>query len=171
MRKKIHKNIYTDETFCNCGCGMGDPKAGLVTPRAYFDNIEKHANNVQILANILSLTHNEARVYIDFSSWCRCKYWNRYEKGGKSSSHLLGLASDSGFKRKEGNLIIKIPPVVVCRTALILNAYGITDFGGIGLYRKFVHLDSREKDGKKPITWYSKDGEYVYGTDFKANPF
>lgn len=67
---------------------------------------------------------------IKINSGYRCEAHNKAVGGAKNSQHLLGLASDIvGKAMAKGNVY--------------LYALGL-DFRGIGLYKTFIHLDSRK---------------------------
>ena len=71
--------------------------------------------------------HFDARVTI--TSGCRCEKHNRAVGGSRNSQHLAGRAADI--------VVDGIPPELVAELAEQI------EFGGIGRYEKFTHVDTR----------------------------
>lgn len=65
------------------------------------------------------------------TSGCRCETYNKTVGGKKNSQHLRGRAADI---QVEGHSTIEIKEYA---------EYIMPDWGGIGLYKTFVHIDTR----------------------------
>ncbi len=79
----------------------------------------------------LQALRDELALPMKINSWFRCINHNDKKKGKKSSYHLQGRAVDI----KCGNSIYR-------RRIIALGIkYG---FGGIGIYKSFIHLDNRD---------------------------
>lgn len=66
------------------------------------------------------------------TSAARCRFWNDKAGGSPSSQHLLGNAADFNFASAED----------AARFGAMAEKFG---FAGIGLGRRLVHIDDREK--------------------------
>jgi len=96
-----------------CKCGCG------------FDTVD--AATLDILEDIRR--HFNAPVTV--TSGCRCVTYNKTVGGKKNSQHLRGRAADIQI---EGH-----SPIAVSEYA----QYLMPDWGGIGRYNTFVHIDTR----------------------------
>lgn len=83
----------------------------------------KHICKLEILRETLNKP-------IKILSGFRCEPHNRNEKGSENSQHCKGLATDI--------IVEGITPEEVASTADFLN------FGGVGSYKTFTHIDSRK---------------------------
>lgn len=162
----LKKNISWKEIACQCGCGMGEKKYWNPTIDKEHINfsILQLANDIQRLADILSLIYQEAKIRIKFTSWCRCPSHNAKTPGAaKNSLHKTGGATDNKWQRLDNDRWMEIPPSTVVRIALKLTQAKITNFGGIGCYHNRVHFDIRSGD---TVTWVKDGSGYRYGVDF-----
>ena len=120
MSKQLTKNFNSKEFDC---------KDGTKVPEKYMDNLQKLANNLQVLRNELGVP-----VTVTGSGYRTPKH-NAAVGGAKNSQHLTANAGDinaAGHTPKQ--LYDKIE---------ILIASGKMEQGGLGLYKNFVHYDRR----------------------------
>lgn len=110
----LTKNFCSEEF--DCKCRRIDCNAVTVDPS---------------FVDILQLIRNDVDHYLIVNSGCRCKYWNRKVGGAFYSRHLEGIAAD--IMCLDSELRWKIVESAVRN--------GITV---IGIYEKFIHLDSRK---------------------------
>ncbi len=112
---KLTKNLSRKEFACKCGCGFStvDYELAIVC---------------QDLAD-----HFQDVIYIN--SGCRCKNHNKSVHGTINSKHLLGIAADVRLKHKTPRQLYKIISKMI-RDKKIKE-------GGLGLYKGFVHYDTR----------------------------
>jgi uncharacterized protein YcbK (DUF882 family) len=96
-----------------CGCGCG------------YDTVD-----AELLA-VLQRTRDHFGMPIKINSGCRCAKHNRSVGGAPNSQHLLGRAAD-----------IVVSQVAPKDVYAYLHAQNSGRYG-IGLYRTFVHVDSR----------------------------
>ena len=68
------------------------------------------------------------------TSGYRCKKHNAEVFGSKSSQHLLGRAVD-----------ISTENITAMKKNRLIKLAGALEFGGIGIYKNFIHLDIREE--------------------------
>ena len=120
IRMKITKNFSKSEFECSCGCEM---------PLEVFHNIQKVANQLQVLRNITGKS-------ISINSGYRCPDYNdNVVKGAKNSQHKLGKAAD---------IVVKgIEPNVTAEMLESLISDGEVLQGGLGRYNTFTHYDIR----------------------------
>ena len=128
---KLTNNFSKAEFDCKCGCEM--PKEVLI-------NIQKLANQLQIL-------RNKVGVSVKINSAYRCVKHNANLKpkpGAKNSQHILGKAADiviSGFKAsKTFDLISEL-----------INEGDMLQ-GGLGAYNSFTHYDIRKTKARWDFT-------------------
>ena len=117
---QLTKNFSKSEFDCKCGCEM--PKEVL--------------NNVQKLANQLQIIRDKVNVPITINSAYRCPKHNSIIGGAKSSQHLQGKASDiviEGYSNEDVADLIEG-----------LIASGDILQGGLGRYNTFTHYDIRK---------------------------
>ena len=117
---QLTKNFSKSEFDCKCGCEM--PKDVL--------------NNVQKLANQLQIIRDKVNVPITINSAYRCPKHNSIIGGAKSSQHLQGKASDiviEGYSNEDVADLIEG-----------LIASGDILQGGLGRYNTFTHYDIRK---------------------------
>jgi uncharacterized protein YcbK (DUF882 family) len=125
---KLTSNFSKAEFECKCGCEM---------PKEVLLNIQKLANQLQIL-------RNKVGVSIKINSAYRCLKHNKSIGGVSNSQHVLGKASDvviSGFKpSKTFDLISEL-----------INDGDMLQ-GGLGAYNSFTHYDIRGKKARWNFT-------------------
>jgi uncharacterized protein YcbK (DUF882 family) len=125
---KLTNNFSKAEFDCSCGCEM--PKEVLI-------NIQKLANQLQIL-------RNKVGVSVKINSAYRCIKHNKSIGGVSNSQHVLGKASDvviSGFKAsKTFDLISEL-----------INKGDMLQ-GGLGAYNSFTHYDIRKTKARWDFT-------------------
>lgn len=120
---KLTKNFNREEFDC---------KDGTVVPDKYLLNLQKLADNLQVLRDYL-----EVSVTVTGSGY-RTEAHNKKVDGAKFSEHLTASAADinaEGYEPKQLAGVIEL---------LILK--GKMKQGGIGIYTKkahFVHYDIR----------------------------
>tara|TARA_R110000796_G_scaffold97429_2_gene204416 strand:+ start:6591 stop:6974 length:384 start_codon:yes stop_codon:yes gene_type:complete len=125
---KLTSNFSKSEFECKCGCEM---------PKEVLLNIQKLANQLQIL-------RNKVGVSIKINSAYRCLKHNKSIGGVSNSQHVLGKASDvviSGFKPSKTFDLI---------SELINNGDMLQ--GGLGAYNSFTHYDIRGKKARWNFT-------------------
>jgi len=106
-----------------------DSKDGAYMTQDVFCNIQKLANQLQIL-------RNEIGKPITINSGYRSPSHNKSIGGVKNSQHVLGKAADivvEGIESDDLALIIEV---------LINNGEMLQ--GGLGIYNTFVHYDIRK---------------------------
>ena len=125
---KLTNNFNKAEFDCKCGCEM--PKEVLI-------NIQKLANQLQIL-------RNKVGVSVKINSAYRCIKHNKSIGGVSNSQHVLGKASDvviNGFKAsKTFDLISEL-----------INDGNMLQ-GGLGAYNSFTHYDIRKTKARWDFT-------------------
>ena len=106
-----------------------DCKDGTKVPAQFIPNVQKLANNLQVLRDYLKVP-----VRITGSGY-RTPSHNKKVGGAKNSQHLPAKAADinaDGFT-----------PVQLAKVIEKLIAEGKMNEGGIGIYKGFVHYDIR----------------------------
>ena len=125
---KLTNNFSKAEFDCKCGCEM--PKEVLI-------NIQKLANQLQIL-------RNKVGVSVEINSAYRCIKHNKSIGGVSNSQHVLGKAADvviNGFKAaKTFDLISDL-----------INDGDMLQ-GGLGAYNSFTHYDIRKTKARWDFT-------------------
>jgi len=101
-----------------CKCGCG------------FDTVDA------ITLDILEKIRQHFNAPITPTSGCRCESYNKEVEGYKNSHHLRGRAADI---QVEGH-----SPIAVAEYA----QYLMPDWGGIGRYNTFTHIDTRTGKGR-----------------------
>lgn len=117
---KLTKNFYKYEF---------DSKDGSVMPLEVFKNVQKLAENLQVL-------RDELKAPITVNSGYRSPKHNAKIKGVKRSQHLLGNASDivvEGYTPQEVAIVIE----ELIRDGKMLQ-------GGLKAYSTFTHYDIRQ---------------------------
>ena len=122
---KLTENFDSDEFNCNCAESI---------PTEYKPNIQVLANNLQVLRDYINQDSKKPKAIHINSAW-RSKEHNS-EIGGKPHSfHLYGMASD---------IVVKgINPKKLAEIIEELISQGKMKQGGIGIYKTFVHYDTR----------------------------
>lgn len=121
---RLSKNFWKSEF---------DSKDGAEMPKEVLFNIQKLANQLQVLRDYLGKS-------IKVNSGYRSPKHNKSIGGVKNSQHLLGKAADivvKGIKPQELAVIVE---------RLIDNGEMLQ--GGIGIYNSFVHYDIRKKKAR-----------------------
>jgi uncharacterized protein YcbK (DUF882 family) len=116
---KLTKNFNLSEFDCKCGCEM---------PKEILPNIQKLANQLQVLR---TATDQPIRI----NSAYRCEEHNANINGKTNSKHILGKAADitiDNFIPLEVNSLIEF----------YISSGDILQ-GGLGLYNSFNHYDIR----------------------------
>lgn len=103
-------------------------KDGAEMPQDVFPNVQKLANQLQVLRDYLCFP-------IHVNSGYRSEKHNKAVGGVKNSYHLLGMASDIK--------IHGVPPKVIYDAIEFLISEGSMLQGGLRLYSNFVHYDFR----------------------------
>jgi uncharacterized protein YcbK (DUF882 family) len=114
----ITHNIARHQVACKCGCG--------------FDSLDyQTAVYVQTACAHFAVERRFPGSVLIISSGCRCMAWNDHEDGEDSSQHLLARALD--------HRILGITPKE------LYDYYDEKYKGkfGVGLYKTFVHFDTR----------------------------
>lgn len=102
-------------------------------------------NNVFKLAEQLQILRDKVKKPIKINSAFRCANYNdNVIKGAKHSQHKLGKAADIVVSGMTPNEVHKL----VCEMVEL----GQLNFGGIGKYNTFTHLDIREKKSRWDYT-------------------
>ena len=117
---KLTKNFSKSEFDCKCGCEM---------PQEVLHNVQKVANQLQVL-------RNATEKPIKINSAYRCAKHNEKIGGSKNSQHLLGKAAD-----------IVIAEFIADETATLVEKFievGQILQGGVGRYNTFTHYDIRK---------------------------
>ena len=125
---KLTNNFSKAEFDCKCGCEM--PKEVLI-------NIQKLANQLQIL-------RNKVGVSVKINSAYRCIKHNKSIGGVSNSQHVLGKASDvviNGFKASKTFDLISD----------LINDGDMLQ-GGLGAYNSFTHYDIRKTKARWDFT-------------------
>lgn len=104
---------FFDRSEFACKCGCG------------FDTVD--TVTLKILEHIR--THFDSPITV--TSGCRCEPYNKKVGGKKNSQHLRGRAADI---QVEGH-----SPIAVSEYA----EYLMPDWGGVGRYNTFTHIDTR----------------------------
>ena len=125
---KLTNNFSKAEFDCKCGCEM--PKEVLI-------NIQKLANQLQIL-------RNKVGVSVKINSAYRCLAHNRAIGSKDSSQHPKGKASDvviNGFKASK----------TFDSISELINDGDMLQ-GGLGAYDSFTHYDIRKTKARWDFT-------------------
>lgn len=102
-------------------------------------------NNVFKLAEQLQILRDKVKKPIKINSAFRCANYNdNVIKGAKHSQHKLGKAADI--------VVIGMTPNEVHKLVCEMVECGELNFGGIGKYNTFTHLDIREKKSRWDYT-------------------
>lgn len=101
-------------------------------------------NNIIKLADQLQILRDKVEKPIHINSGHRCEAWNEKCDGSKHSQHLLGKAADIVIDGMTANDVQKL----VCEMVEL----GQLEFGGIGKYDSFTHVDIREYSARWDYT-------------------
>ena len=113
------KNFHINEFQSRCGTPM---------PESVRQNIIELAVNLQVL-------RDEIKLPITIASGYRSPEHNARIKGAKNSQHIHGRAADIK--------VSGMTPVEVAKVIERLISEGKMLQGGIGIYRTWVHYDTR----------------------------
>jgi len=117
---KLTKNFSKSEFECKCGCSMPEP---------VFHNIQKLANQLQMVRNFVETPITLTNAY-------RCPEHNAAIGSKPTSQHILGKAADIKIKKKSPEQVQIIIEAMIDHGQILQ--------GGLGLYNTFVHYDIRK---------------------------
>ena len=118
---KLTNNFSKSEFDCSCGCDM---------PLGVLHNIQKLANQLQILRNVVG---NPIKI----NSGYRCSDYNdNVVKGAKNSQHKLGKAADIVIEEMTPQETFELIDLLINEGELLQ--------GGLSQYPSFVHYDVRK---------------------------
>lgn len=124
------KNFKINEFECNCG----DCKISADVK-----------NNLIKLADQLQILRDKVQKPIKINSAYRCENYNdNVVKGAKHSQHKLGKAADIVINGMTPNEVHEL----VCEMVEL----GQINFGGIGKYNTFTHVDIRDYSARWDYT-------------------
>jgi len=122
---KLTNNFSKSEFDCSCGCDM---------PLGVLHNVQKLANQLQVLRNVVGTS-------IKINSGYRCPEQNARVGGKPNSSHLRGLAVDIRANDSSTRYIV-------------LNALISVGFNRIGIASSFIHVDDDKSKSDKVVWTY-----------------
>ena len=118
---KLTNNFSNSEFDCSCGCEM---------PLEILHNVQKLANQLQVLRNVVGSP-------IEINSGYRCPDYNdNVVKGSKNSQHKRGKAADI--------VIADMTPQETFELVDSLINEGELLQGGLSAYSTFTHYDIRK---------------------------
>ncbi len=117
---QLTKNFNLSEFAC---------KDGSETPAHLIPNIQKLAENLQVLRDFLGCS-------IHINSGYRSPAYNKKIGGATFSQHVQGKAADIRTD--------KYTPEQVLAAVEKLIVEGKVKFGGVGIYNSWLHVDTRE---------------------------
>ena len=126
----IHKNLTTHFKIKDFHVGCKD-----IIPRMYLKNLCRLATNLEVLQEHIGRP-------IKIISGYRSKRCNRLVRGAKRSQHMLGKAADIRVRGMSSRRLKRIIEKLIRLKKM--------QQGGIGLYKRHVHYDVREKRAR----WY-----------------
>lgn len=119
MSNQLSKNFKKFEFKCRDGSGV---------PDKYMDNLIELVENLQII-------RDHIKVPMHIISGYRSPKYNRKIGGARKSQHMKARAAD---------IVVKsLKPTELREIILNLIKEGKIKKGGVGLYRSFVHYDTR----------------------------
>ena len=119
MSNQLSKNFKKSEFKCRDGSGV---------PDKYMDNLIELVENLQII-------RDHIKVPMHIISGYRSPKYNRKIGGARKSQHMKARAAD---------IVVKsLKPTELREIILNLIKEGKIKKGGVGLYRSFVHYDTR----------------------------
>jgi len=101
---------------------------GSTTPEVVIPNIERLAENLQVLRDFFGAS-------VTVNSGYRSPEYNAKIGGASKSQHVQGRAGDV--------VVEGFTPDQVAQTIRGLIAIGAMDQGGVGMYKTFTHYDHR----------------------------
>lgn len=125
MAQKLTNNFNREEFDC---------RDGTKVPKEYMGNVQKVAENLQVLRDHLGVP-----VSVTGSGY-RTPSHNAKVKGAKNSQHLYANAADINAKG--------FTPERLASVIEQLISQGKMEQGGIGIYKNFVHYDRRGKKAR-----------------------
>jgi len=121
---QLTKNFSKSEFDCKCGCEM---------PQELIPNIQKLANQLQII-------RNRVNVPIKINSAYRCPEHNTKVGGVKTSMHLQAKASDIVIKGYSNDEVADLIEELIASGDILQ--------GGLGRYNTFTHYDIRKNKAR-----------------------
>ena len=121
---KLQDNFSLHEFRCNDGTDV---------PEELMDNVQKLAENLQVLRNYLG------RPIVVISGY-RSPEYNKKIGGAKRSQHMLAKAADI--------VVADMTSLEVRDTVIKLIKDGKMHPGGVGIYPTFVHYDIRGRNAR-----------------------
>ena len=119
MSNQMSKNFKKSEFKCRDGTSV---------PDEYMDNLEELVENLQIIRDHIN-------VPMHIISGYRSPKYNRRIGGARKSQHMKAKAAD---------IVVKsLKPTELREIIINLIKEGKIKKGGVGLYRSFVHYDTR----------------------------
>ena len=119
MSNQLSKNFKKSEFKC---------RDGSDTPDELMSNLEELVENLQIIRDHIN-------VPMHIISGYRSPKYNRRIGGARKSQHMKAKAAD---------IVVKsMKPVELRKIIINLIKEGKIKKGGVGLYRSFVHYDTR----------------------------
>jgi uncharacterized protein YcbK (DUF882 family) len=116
---QLTKNFSKSEFECKCGCEM---------PKELIPNIQKLANQLQVIRDAVNLP-------IKINSAYRCPEHNTRVGGVKTSMHLHAKASDIVIKGYSNDDVADLIEQLIASGDILQ--------GGLGRYNTFTHYDIR----------------------------
>ena len=101
-------------------------------------------NNIIKIADQLQIIRDKVKKPIKINSAYRCEAWNKIQNGSKHSQHKLGKAVDI--------VVDGMSPDEVHKLVCEMIELGQINFGGIGKYNTFTHLDMRDYSARWDYT-------------------
>jgi uncharacterized protein YcbK (DUF882 family) len=120
---QISPHFSRAEFACKCGCGMDSVDTELLT------RLEALHERLSFLAS--------SKIRIHINSGNRCRAYNEKVGGEDQSQHMRSRAADITAEQLIEEHWSPIAHEVVA------DAAEVVEFGGIGRYHTFTHVDSR----------------------------
>lgn len=121
---QLTENFHLSEFNC---------RDGRKVPPQYMDNVQKLANNLQVL-------RDEIGQPININSCYRPPDYNKRIGGAKNSQHLTASAADITTKGKTPRQLAAIVEKLIAK--------GKMKQGGLGIYPGFIHYDIRPRKAR-----------------------
>ena len=121
------------------------PKLGFPNPAPAPNSLRPRIK--KLVETVLQPLRDHLNVPIAIVSGYRSPEYNRKIGGARNSQHIVGNAADI---KAEG-----IPPRELYEYILRMRRAGLLPtLGGIGLYRRWVHVDIRHDGERRLARWY-----------------